>query len=125
MTAATLFFDEDCGFCRWAVDVVLRRAPEGSIRAVPIGSAEGDRLLRDLDHDARYGSWHFFDEDGTRTSAGAAVVPLATRVRGGRPIAGLARTFPALMERLYRAVARRRHSLGRFVGADRCEIREP
>lgn len=112
---ATVIYDEDCGFCRWCLAVLLGAAGRGALRPVPLGSAEADRLLADLTVAERDASWHLV-VDGRRFSAGAALAPaLALLPRGRRPAALVAR-FPGASERGYRLVAEHRGLLGRFVG---------
>ncbi len=112
---ALLLYDADCGFCRWSVARVLGWDRRRVLRPVPIQGAEGARLLADLDADARMDSWHLVEGDGARTSAGAAVAPLARLLVGGGPAARLAERFPAAVERVYRTLVRRRGSLGVLI----------
>jgi predicted DCC family thiol-disulfide oxidoreductase YuxK len=112
---AALLYDADCGFCRWCLARVLAWDRRRALRPVPIQGAEGEALLAGLDEAARMGSWHLIGADGRRTSAGAAVAPLARMLPGGAPVARMADRFPQAVERSYRAVVRRRGLLGRLV----------
>ena len=55
--------------------------------------------------------------DGERLSAGAALAPALSLLRGGRVPAALFARFPTATERGYRWVAEHRGLLGRFVPA--------
>ena len=112
---AALLYDADCGFCRWCVARILACDRRRALRPVPIQGAEGAALLADLDEAARMDSWHLVESDGRRTSAGAAVAPLARLLPGGGPAARVADRFPRAVERTYRSVVRRRGLLGRLV----------
>lgn len=115
MRPAVLLYDAGCGFCRWCVARVLGWDRGRVLRPVPIQGPEGAALLADLDETARMDSWHLVEEGGRRTSAGAAVAPLARMLPGGAPVARLAGRHPRAVERAYRCVVRRRAPLGRLV----------
>lgn len=117
-----VLYDEDCGFCRWSSDVLRRWDRRDRLRFVPIRSAEGTQLLRDVAEDRRLTSWHVVTSDGQARSGGAAVPPLASRLPLGGSIAWLARRYPAATERAYSWVARNRTRLGTLLGADRCAV---
>jgi predicted DCC family thiol-disulfide oxidoreductase YuxK len=115
---ATVIYDADCGFCRWSLAVLLTfDRPRGSLRPLPLGTAEADRLLADLTIEERNASWHLVDDDGARTSAGAALAPALALLPGGHIPSGLLARIPRLTERAYRWVAGHRGPLGRFVPA--------
>jgi predicted DCC family thiol-disulfide oxidoreductase YuxK len=116
-----LFYDQDCGFCRWSLVKVLRWSGDG-IDAVAIQSTTGADALGDLDPEARMASWHLILPDGSRFSAGAAVPELMRYLPGLRPIAPLARRFVGPIDVVYRAVARHRHRLSRIVGERSCRL---
>ena len=122
MDRHVVLYDEDCGFCRWSLDRLLRWDREGRLRPVPIQSEAGDRLLADLSHDERLASWHLVTPAGRRSSGGAAAAPLARLLPAGAPVAFLAETFPTTTDRLYRWVARHRDDLGRRLGEDACAV---
>jgi predicted DCC family thiol-disulfide oxidoreductase YuxK len=117
-----VLYDEDCGFCRWSLDRLLRWDRDGRLRAVPIQSEEGDRTLADLRPEDRLVSWHLVTPDGRRYSGGAAAGPIARLLPAGAPIAFLAGTFPRTTDRLYRWVARNRDVLGRRLGEQACAV---
>ena len=115
-----MLYDEDCGFCRWSLDRLLRWDRRDLLRATPIQSEEGDMLLADLPEEDRLASWHLIAPDERRYSGGAAAGPLARLLPAGAPIALLAETFPRTTDRLYRWVARNRDSFGRRLGVEAC-----
>jgi predicted DCC family thiol-disulfide oxidoreductase YuxK len=122
MEGHVVLYDADCGFCRWSLDRLLRWDRHGRLRAAPIQSEEGERLLADLSEEDRLASWHLVTLDGRRYSGGAAAAPLARLLPGGPPVALLADTFPRTTDRLYRWVARNRDSLGRRLGEEACAV---
>jgi predicted DCC family thiol-disulfide oxidoreductase YuxK len=117
-----VLYDEDCGFCRWSLDRLLRWDRRGLLRATPIQSEEGDRLLADLSEEDRLASWHLVTPGGGRYSGGAAAAPLARLLPAGAPVALLAEAFPRTTDRLYRWVARNRAELGRRLGEEACAV---
>jgi predicted DCC family thiol-disulfide oxidoreductase YuxK len=117
-----VLYDEECGFCRWAIDRLLRWDRRDTLRAAPIQSDEGDGLLADLSQQARLSSWHLVTPDGHRYSGGAATGPLARLLPAGAPVALLAETFPRSTDRLYRWVARNRDTLARRLGEQACAV---
>ena len=122
---AVVLYDADCGFCKWSLNGILAWDRAGRLRAVPIQSEEGDRLLAGLDPDARLDSWHLVAEDGTLSSAGAAAAPLARLLPGGRPLAAIFRAFPGTTERAYRYVAAHRDRWARLLRIPAtCRVRQ-
>jgi predicted DCC family thiol-disulfide oxidoreductase YuxK len=118
---AIVIYDRDCGFCRWSLALLLAwdqggRRRRGALRPLPLGTAEADDLLADLSTAERDASWHLIRE-GQRFSAGAALAPALSLLRGGRIPAALFRRFPRATESGYRWVADHRGLLGRFVPA--------
>jgi hypothetical protein len=106
------------------------RAPApGALRPLALGTEEADALLADLTPDERAASWHLIldpeESQGarpgsagpTRLSAGAALGPAMSLLRGGRIPAAVFVRFPDATECGYRWVADHRGLLGRFVPA--------
>jgi predicted DCC family thiol-disulfide oxidoreductase YuxK len=119
-----LFYDQDCGFCRWSLLKVLRWSGDG-VEAVPIQSERAIEALGDMDHATRMASWHLVLPDGSRFSAGAAVPELMGYLPGARPLAPMARLLVRPIDVVYRLVARNRRRLGRYVGERSCELPRP
>lgn len=135
---ATVIYDDDCGFCRWALALLLDR-DRGTLRPLPLGTAEADYLLHDLPPAERESSWHLVvdpppraefeqlslglpgavrdasDSAPVRFSAGAAFVPALRLLPRGRRLAWLLARVPDRTERGYRWVAEHRRPLGRLV----------
>jgi predicted DCC family thiol-disulfide oxidoreductase YuxK len=113
----TVLYDQDCGFCRWSLGVVLRADRRRQLRPVALQWPEAKALLADLTPEQRMASWHLISPAGDRSSAGAALPTLVALLPGGRlPAAGLAR-IPELDERGYRWVAGHRSWFGRVISA--------
>jgi predicted DCC family thiol-disulfide oxidoreductase YuxK len=110
-----LLFDSDCGFCTRSVDRIIRWDRGRRLRAVPIESAEGARLLADVPPERRLDSWHLAGPGGTLRSGGAAAAPLLRLLPGGRLPAAILAAFPAVTAAAYRWVAARRDLFGRFL----------
>ncbi|HEX6401289.1 MAG TPA: DCC1-like thiol-disulfide oxidoreductase family protein [Actinomycetota bacterium] len=119
---SVIFFDEDCGFCRWSLERLLRWDRHGRLRAASIQGDEGDRALADLSEEQRLASWHLVTPSGRRYSGGAAAAPLARLLPAGVPVAFFADAFPKTTDRLYRWVADHRDAFGRRLGGQACSV---
>lgn len=118
-----MLYDEDCGFCRWGVDLVLRLdRRRHELEAVAIQSPEGADLLSSMTPDERLESWHVRSPGGRIWSGGEAVPVLLRLLPGGKDLASVAARFPRAVDGLYRFVARNRSTLGRLVGAKTCAV---
>ncbi len=111
-----VFYDEECGYCRWSVAQLLRLDRDRRLRLIAIQSPLGERMLADVPTELRLESAHLIDADGTLLSGGAAAAPIAAA------LPSLARTAP-LLRRLsrpvnggYKLVAANREQFGRLVG---------
>ena len=120
MSEAVILYDEDCGFCRWAVDKLLAWDRAGRLRPAALQGPQADRLLRGLNEETKMASWHLVI-DGNVYSGGAVAAPLLRLLPGGRPLAPVVAAFPGVSDRGYRLVARNRDRFGRLAGA-RCEV---
>ena len=110
-----VFYDPDCGFCRWSLAWVLRADRHNLLRPVALGSAESEELLAELTPEERMRSWHLIAPDDRRWSAGYAAPPLLRLLPGGRlPAAALA-AAPALTDRAYRFVADHRTAFSKLI----------
>jgi predicted DCC family thiol-disulfide oxidoreductase YuxK len=117
-TRTIVLYDRDCGFCKWALNKLLRWDRARRLEPVPIQSAEGGRLLADLDPQKRLDSWHLITDTGELYSAGAAAAPLARALPGGRPLAAVFAAFPGSTETAYRYVAGHRNAIARLLRVD-------
>jgi predicted DCC family thiol-disulfide oxidoreductase YuxK len=138
---ATVIYDNDCGFCRWSLALLLN-LDRDALRPLPLGTPEADYLLHDIRVEERNASWHLvIDPPGAefeqlsldvsgpdrpvahddptsatvRFSAGAAVSPALRLLPRGRRLAWLVARMPGPTERGYRWMAGHRGLLGRFV----------
>jgi len=112
-TRAIVFYDKDCGFCRWSLGKLLRLDRARRLRPVPIQSPDGEMHLGEMSDAMRLASWHLVVDDGTLYSAGAAVAPLLELLSGGSLPAAVFRRFPRLTNRGYQWVAGHRTALAR------------
>jgi predicted DCC family thiol-disulfide oxidoreductase YuxK len=113
----SVLYDADCGFCRWSLAKLLAWDRGRRLRPIAIQSAEGERLLGDLNEEERLGSWHLVAPTGRRNSAGAAAPILLRGLPGGGPLAALLERFPKATLRCYAWLARHRGTLGRPIPA--------
>lgn len=113
MERAIVFYDQDCGFCRWSLAKLLLLDGARRLRPAPIQSPEGAVHLAGMSDATRMGSWHLVVEDGTVHSGGAAVAPLLELLSGGSSPAAVFRRFPRLTNRGYQWVAGHRTALAR------------
>lgn len=113
---ATLFYDADCGICRWIAAKVAAWDRRRAIRLVPLQErAEAERLLGEMDEEARMASWHLVTPDGRVHSAGRGVAPLLRLLPGGRPLARLAEAFQPATDVAYGLLAGNRTAIGRVL----------
>ena len=111
-----VFYDADCGLCRWLLAKVLARDRRHRLRVVELQDREQcDRLLGGMPEEQRMASWHLVTPDGRVHSAGEAVPPLLRALPGGRPPARLASALQPLTNRAYRFVAGNRSTFGRLL----------
>jgi predicted DCC family thiol-disulfide oxidoreductase YuxK len=113
-----VFYDSDCGFCRWSLALLLRLDRKRRLRPVELTSPRADELLSDLTHDRRMASWHLVAPDGRRWSGGLALAPVLRLVPAGGLLAAALDRVPALAQRGYDWVAAHRSSLGRLVPSE-------
>jgi predicted DCC family thiol-disulfide oxidoreductase YuxK len=109
-----ILYDSECGFCTRMLDRIMRWDRRGRLRAVPIQTDEGDRLLEQIPPERRLESWHLVPADGSVLSAGAAGPPLLRLLPAGRLPAALLALLPAVTDAGYRWVAAHREQLGRL-----------
>jgi predicted DCC family thiol-disulfide oxidoreductase YuxK len=117
-----VLYDQDCGFCRWAMGRLLAWDHRGRLRAVALQAHEVNELLPGLDRHQQMASWHLLTPDGRVRSAGRAVAPLLRLLPGGRPLAVVAESFPRTTDRLYDWISRHREHLGSLLSAQRCAV---
>lgn len=115
----TVLYDEDCGFCRYTLALLLRLDRRGRLLPAAIQGADGRRLLRHLEADERLASAHVVTPEGRVYSGGDAAVPILRELPLGTPVATVAAALRTPTRWVYGRVADNRTRLGRFVGAER------
>ena len=78
-----VLYDADCGFCTWALALLLRWDRRGRLAPVALQEARAAELLGGLSAEERMASWHLVAPDGARTSAGAALPEALALLPGG------------------------------------------
>jgi predicted DCC family thiol-disulfide oxidoreductase YuxK len=109
-----LFYDADCGLCTFFRNVILRLDLRRRIVSIPIGSREADPYLGDLGDERRWVSMHVVGPDGTRTSAGPALLELIRVLPLLRGVAGVLEARDRgvrLADRVYEFTVRLREGL--------------
>lgn len=113
--ALTVLYDEDCGFCRVSLSLLLRWDVRKRLLPEPIQSETGQRLLASMPEARRLESAHAVDAAGRVWSGGDAVAPIARVLPAGLPVALLARALAAPTRAGYVWVAGHRTPLGRRI----------
>jgi predicted DCC family thiol-disulfide oxidoreductase YuxK len=112
-----VFYDEECGYCRWSVAQLLRFDRDRRLRLIAIQSPEGGRLLAKIPPELRLASAHLIDGDGKLFSGGEAAAPIAAALPSLRPAAPLLRRLSRPVNAGYNLVAANREQFGRLVGS--------
>jgi len=111
-----VFYDEDCGYCRWSVAQLLRLDRDRRLRLIAIQSPLGQRLLADVPEDLRLESAHLIDGDGKLFSGGDAAAPIAAALPRLAPTAPLLDRLSRPVNASYNLIAANRERIGRLVG---------
>jgi len=120
MAIVTVAYDEDCGACRWFADSLRKLDRSHNLDFVPIQRA--DWQLAPVPKEERLDAMHAVTDDGRVYTGGAALPVLARALPGGRLLSAVAGASPTLTDRVYRAAAGRRTTIGRLLGADACAV---
>ena len=120
MATVTVAYDEDCGACRWTADHLRKLDRAHALAFVPIQQA--DALLAAIPEGERLGAMHAITADDRVYTGGAAIPVIAAVLPGGRLPAAMGRRWPGLTERIYRAVAARRTTIGGWLGQSACAV---
>lgn len=113
--ALTVLYDEDCGFCRVSLALLLRWDVRRRLLPEAIQSETGQRLLAQVLADRRLASAHAVDPTGRVWSGGDAVAPIARVLPAGLPVSLLARALAGPTRAGYGWVAGHRTPLGRRI----------
>ena len=109
-----VLYDADCGFCRRSVDWALRRDRDRRLTATPIQSTMGEFLLADLTPEQRLREVHVINDDGHRSSGGAAVKDVLKALPSTHSLARVVSVSPRMTQLGYRFVANHRGAFGRL-----------
>lgn len=120
MAIVTVAYDEDCGACRWFADALRKVDRSHNLTFVPIQRA--DRQLLPVPLEERLDAMHAITSDGRVYTGGAALPVIARELPAGRVLGAVAAVSPTLTDRVYRATAARRTTIGRWLGADACAV---
>jgi predicted DCC family thiol-disulfide oxidoreductase YuxK len=112
---AIVLYDDDCGFCRWTLALLLTWDRRRRLWPAPIAGTVGDRWLAGMPAEERLASWHLVEAGGRVSSAGAGLADVLPYVPGGGLLAPVLRRAPVAVERAYRFVADHRSGFSRFV----------
>ena len=112
-----VFYDEECGYCRWSVAQLLRFDRDQRLRLIAIQSPEGERLLADVAPELRLESAHLIDGEGKLFSGGDAAAPIAAALPRLAPTAPLLRRLSRQVNASYNLIAANREQFGRLVGS--------
>ncbi|MCU0314215.1 MAG: DUF393 domain-containing protein [Solirubrobacteraceae bacterium] len=108
-----VFYDGECGLCAGSMAWALRRDRAGRLKPVPYQDPEAARRLGPAAASAR-DELHVWSEEGGLRAGVEAVSALLARLPGWSAAGALLARPPVLWvaRPIYRAVARRRRSLG-------------
>ena len=110
-----VFYDRDCGFCRWSLAQVLAWDRGHRLRPVALQDAEARARLGHLDHERMFASAHVVTPEGRVYSGGDAVAPILRLLPGGPSLAVVAGLMRGPSRIGYNWIARHRGMLGRPV----------
>jgi predicted DCC family thiol-disulfide oxidoreductase YuxK len=110
-----VLYDDDCGFCRWTLGLLLLWDRGRRLWPAPIVSPVGERWLAGMPVAERLASWHLVEAGGRVTSGGQGLAVVCRYLPGGAFFARLLDRLPGVVERGYRFVAAHRSSLSRVV----------
>ncbi len=111
-----LLYDSNCRFCRWTARLVDRLDRDDELALLPMLDPEAAALLHTLPPEEHYTTWHLVLLDGTVVGRGVGGRALLDAMRLTRPLARVLGLVPdAVLERVYRIVARHRSRLGQLI----------
>ncbi len=116
MEQIPILYDDDCGFCRATLGLLLTWDRRRRLRPVAIQSEEGAELLAGMPEGERLASAHAVIPGGPGPlSGGKAAAPVLRELPAGAPVAALAERLPDVTDRGYRWIADHRVGLSRLV----------
>ena len=110
---AVVLYDDDCGFCRWTLGLLLLWDRGRRLWPAPIVGTVGERWLAGMPVEERLASWHLVEAGGRVSSGGRGLAAVASYLPGAGPLAPLLRR--EIVDRGYRFVADHRSQFSRVV----------
>jgi predicted DCC family thiol-disulfide oxidoreductase YuxK len=119
----TVLYDQDCGFCTWSAETMMRIDRGHRVRFLPLAQAPA-LGIEVPDRDALEATIHAVDERGRWTVGGQTWITILDRVPVTRPFAWIARLplVSRLVEPVYDRIAANRYRLSRMLRREACEL---
>lgn len=117
----TVLYDEECGFCRYLLAILLRADRHRRLLPIPIQGFDGQRLLSDLTPAQRLATAHVVTPAGRLYSGGDIAVPIARELPLGVGASRVIGRFASPTRWTYDQLAANRSRLGRLVTGGRRE----
>ena len=119
----TVLYDQDCGFCTWSAETMMRIDRGHRVRFLPLAQAPA-LGIEVPDRDALEATIHAVDERGRWTVGGQTWITILDRVPVTRPFAWIARlpVVSRLVEPVYDRIAANRYRLSRMLRREACEL---
>lgn len=111
-----MFYDDDCGVCRWLLVRLLGWDRAHRLEPVPLDDPRADRWLGHMSREQRMASWHLVTPERRLLSGGDAVPHLMRLLPAGAPLGLLTAAAGPLTNAAYALVAANRVTLGRLLG---------
>ncbi len=113
----TVFYDGECGFCKFCIALLLLWDRSHRLRPLPIQDPEAQRLLAAVPEEERLLSAHVQTVTGEILSGADGAPPLLKQLPGGRPLASLTAVSMPLSRLVYRLISSARSALGSILPA--------
>src|SRR4051812_46143535 len=99
-----VFYDDDCGVCRWLLVRVLAWDRGHVLEPVPLEDPRADEWLGHMTREQRMASWHLVTREGELVSGGDAVPHLMRLLPAGTPLGLVSAAVQPLTNAAYRFV---------------------
>jgi len=121
-----LLYDGDCRLCRFAARCVVRLDRRQELAFLTLQDDAATPLLAAVPMSERYDTWRLASTDGSLSGFGAGAPALLESMGVTRPVGRLLGRIPdAMLDRVYRLIARNRGTLGRLIPAGPAPRRYP
>jgi predicted DCC family thiol-disulfide oxidoreductase YuxK len=110
-----LVYDDDCGFCRAVIGLLLALDRAGNLEAIGFDRVVELGVHCSADDRAWRRTWHAINNEGQWVSGAAVFSPLLRSLSNTSLLAWLAERFPGIAEVAYRVIAARRDAFGHLV----------